>query len=72
MFKLIGADIMVEELNKKSRCESCGLVKSEFLYLSKHGYCNVISHVCGGCKDELERLTDGAEKAFMSKEVLPK
>ena len=72
MFKLIAADIMVEELNKKSKCESCGLLKSEYLYLSKIGYCSVLSHVCGGCKDELERLTDGAKKEFMFKEPLPK
>ena len=72
MFKLIAADIMVEELNKKAKCESCGLVKSEFLYISKHSYCSVLAHVCSGCKDDLERMTDGARKEFMSKEPLPK
>jgi hypothetical protein len=72
MFKLIAADIMVEELSKNSKCESCGLLKSEYLYLSKIGYCNVLSHVCGGCKDELERLTDGSKKEFMPKESFPK
>jgi hypothetical protein len=67
MFKMIAADIMIEELAKKSKCESCGLVKSEFLYLSKYSYCSVLSHVCSGCKDDLERMTDGVAKEFLSK-----
>ena len=68
MFKTFAADILLEELIKNTKCECCGLVKSEFLYLSKAGYCRVLSHVCSGCKDELERLTDDNIKEFMLKD----
>lgn len=70
MFKLIAADVMIEELNKRAMCESCGLLKSEFLYISKHSYCSVLAHVCKGCKIDLSVLDDGAEKEFMLKDPI--
>lgn len=69
MFKLIAADIMVEELNKKTRCESCGINSSDYLYLCQTGIFKVLSHVCSRCKLELEN-TDCKEIKieFMYKE----
>lgn len=69
---MIAADILLEELLKRNKCESCQVSQSEYLYLNRLGFCSVLCHVCSGCKDELEKLLDGTVKEFMLKDPLPK
>ena len=46
--------VLKEEFAKYCMCECCECRPSENIYLLKQGFCTVLSHVCTGCKLDLE------------------
>lgn len=73
MFKLIAADIMVEELNKKTKCECCGINPGDYLYLFQKDIYKILSHICSNCKLEIETYEcKDCKIEFMYKDSLPK
>lgn len=61
--------VMNEEYAKVCACECCEERKSALIYLVKQSFCTVLSHVCPGCRIELEAgcILQDLEYQFLSK-----
>ena len=66
---LVQDSVMDEEYNRHCVCECCESRPSTLIYLVKQSFCTILSHVCFGCRIDLEAecIKNDYEYQFLSK-----